>query len=222
MNKNIFYVILFFLVLSIRFGFSQNNWEYRSNYELKYSVSNNLDFIFKPKLWFNGIVNGLYSSDVEIGVDKKLNNWLNLNPYYRHIVSIDGNNRSYEYRPQVDLTVNKKLKDISFQSRNRFEYRTKFEDKSFRYRNKLTLKIPDYFSNIVQISVSEEIFYDYDKKEYNKNRIYFNFGFPFKNNITAEIFYILEHSKKENKWQNANVLGTTIKYKIKNDIHLIN
>ena len=214
MKKNLLWILLFSIILNINQGYSQNIWEYRSHYEIAYSISENILLKMKPKLWFNEIVNDLYSSDVEIGVDKKLNNWLRINPYYRHIISIDGNNRSREYRPQVDITVSKKLKDISFQSRNRFEYRIKTENKSVRYRNKLTIKSPIHFHDKIRLGVSEEPFYNSHSKEFDKNRVYLTINFPLENNITVEIFYIMEHLNRENKWEYVNVLGTTLKYKI--------
>ena len=214
MNKNSLYSILFCIVLIVNNGFSQYNWEYRSQYEIKYSISEGIDFKLKPKIWFEGIIKEHYSSDIEIGFDKKLNNWLSLNPYYRHIIQISDNNRLIEYRPQVDITVSKKLKGISFQSRNRFEYRIKTENKSIRYRNKFTIISPIHFQDKIRLSVSEELFYNYHSKEFDKNRVYLNIHVPLENNITIEIFYIMEHLNRENKWEYVNVLGTTLKFRI--------
>lgn len=76
------------------------------------------------------------------------------------------------------------------------------------------VKLPDYFDIGFQFSIAEEPFYDCKKKEIDKNRIYTNFSFPIKNNFTLELFYILEHSKKNDKWNYINVLGTTLRYRI--------
>lgn len=214
MKKIILWTFLFSFVLNINRVFSQNIWEYRNHFEISYSAFDNINFKIKPKLWFNGIINELNSSHLEIGIDKKLNHWLSLSPYYRHIVQLKENNRLIEYRPQVDIALSGKLSNISFSSRNRFEYRIKAENKSVRYRNKFTIKSPVYFHDKIRLSVSGEPFYDCNRKEFNKNRIYFNFDFLIKNIITVEIFYILEHLKRKEKWHYVNVLGTSLKYKI--------
>jgi hypothetical protein len=214
MGKIILWTFLFSFFLNINRGFSQNNWEYRNHYEITYSASNTLDFKIKPKTWFRGIINDLYSSDVEIGFDKKINYWMIVSPYYRHIIQFKEDNYSVIYHPQVDIAFFGKLNNISFNNRNRFEYRIKEDNNSIRYRNKLTIKSPVYFHDKIRLSVAEEPFYDCTGKEFNKNRIYFNIVFPMENNITVELFYILEHFKKEEKWQYVNVLGTSLKYKI--------
>ena len=214
MRKILLRIFIFSITLIINQGFAQDVWEYRSHYEIAYSASNTLDFKIKPKTWFREIINDLYSSDVEIGFNKKLNNWMSLSPYYRHIVQFKENDRLIEYRPQVDIAFFGKLNNLSFNNRNRFEYRIKEDNNSVRYRNKLTIKSPVYFHDKIRISVAGEPFYDCTEKEFNKNRIYLNLIFPMENNITIEIFYILEHIKREEKWQSLNVLGTTLKYKI--------
>ncbi len=214
MNKYIIRVILIYLTLIVSQGLAQDNWEYRSNYEIIFSTTEDIDFKIKPKFWFNGMINDIYSSDVEIGVDKKLNKWLSVSPYYRHIVLFKENDKLTEYRPQVDVTVNQKVRDISFQSRNRLEYRIRESNNSFRYRNKLTIKLPDIFDKGFRLSLSEEPFFDCKKREIDKNRVYANFSFPLKNNFTIDLFYILEHAKKDDNWNYVNVFGTTLKYRI--------
>ena len=214
MNKNSLYSILFCIVLIVNNGFSQHNWEYRSNYEIKYSVSDGIDFKLKPKIWFEGIIKEHYSSDIEIGFDKKLNNWLSLSSYYRYIIIFKENSRLIEYRPHADIMFSYRFNEISFQSRNRIEYRIRNSDKSFRYRNMLTIKKSDCLNNRILISISEEPFYDCTNKEYVKNRVYFNLGLPIKNKLSINIVYILENNKIREKWQAVNIFGTTLKYKI--------
>lgn len=214
MKKILLWIFLFSSVLNINIGFSQDVWEYRSHFEIAYTASNTLDFKIKPKTWFREIIHDLYSSDVEIGFNKKLNNWMSLSPYYRHIVQFKEDNQFVTYNPQIDIAFFGKINNISLNNRNRFEYRIKEENNSVRYRNKLTIKSPIYFHDKIRISLAEEPFYDCTENEFNKNRIYFNIIFPMKNNITVELFYILEHFKNEAKWQYVNVLGTSLKYKI--------
>ena len=143
-----------------------------------------------------------------------MNNWMSINPYYRHIIQFKEDNNVVIYHPQVDIAFFGKLNNISFNNRNRFEYRIKAEDKSVRYRSKLTVKSPVYFHDKFRLSVSEEPFYGCSRKKFNKNRIYLNLNYPMENNVTVELFYILEHSKIEGKWKYINVLGTSLKYKI--------
>ena len=58
--KNIsLWIIAFCCVFNISKGFAQNNWEYRSHYEIAYSASNTLVFKMKPKTWFREIINDL-------------------------------------------------------------------------------------------------------------------------------------------------------------------
>ena len=200
--------------MNIDQGFAQDVWEYRSHFEIAYSVSNTLYFKIKPKTWFREIINDLYSTDVEIGFDKKMNHWMSLSPYYRHIVQFKEDNHFVTYSPQVDIAFFGKLNNISYNNRNRFEYRIKEGGNSVRYRNKITIKSPVYFNDKIRISAAEEPFYDCTGKEFNKNRVYLNLIFPMENNITVELFYILEHFKAEEKWQYINVLGTSLKYTI--------
>ena len=59
--------------------------EYWSQFEIVGSIANKLDFRVKPELRYNNDISDLYYVHFETGVDWKINNWLVLAPYYRHV-----------------------------------------------------------------------------------------------------------------------------------------
>ena len=188
-----------------------NDWEYWSHYEVGGSINDNLDFKVKAELRYNDDFSNHYYNHIDFGLDWKLKDWFILSPYYLQVNEKNTNDWKIEYRPHLNATFKWKILGLSFSDRNRLEYRIKEDKKKFRYRNKLTVKLPKFTQFEIQLYIAEEPFYDFDVNELNKNRVYAGVDFKVVKYLNAGIYYIFESRKKE-AWTNVNVLGTTLKY----------
>lgn len=203
---------LFYLFCVSELLCAESDWEYWSHYEVVGSINDNMDFKVKPELRFNNDFSNHYYTHFEIGLDWKMKDLFILSPYYRHINKKMEDEWKVECRPHLNATFKWKVYWFSFTDRNRLEYRIKEDNKFFRYRNKLTIKIPKFSLLKIQPYIAEEIFYDFNANTMNKNRIYAGIDFKVFRNLRAGTYYILESSKKKGDLSNINVLGTTLKY----------
>lgn len=190
-----------------------NNWEYWSHYEVVGSINDNLDFKVKPEVRYNDNFSNHYYTHFDVGLDWKVKDWFILSPYYRHVNEKKNNDWKVEYRPHLNAIFKwKLLKALSFSDRNRLEHCIKEDKDVFRYRNKLTVKLPKFTRFKVQPYVAEEFYYDFDANELNKNRVYAGIDFKIVKNLKAGLYYILGSCKKEGDWIDNNILGTALKY----------
>jgi hypothetical protein len=204
--------VLLCLLVSIQLARAESNWEYWTSYGFTDSVSDNVTIKVAPELRYKGDFSDHYYTHIDMGLDWKINDWLVLGPYYRHVEEKKDGQWNVEYRPHFNVTLKANLLGLDISDRSRLEYRIKDDEDFFRYRNKLTLKLEKMTSLEIQPYIAEEPFYDFDANEVNKNRVYAGFGFTIFNKLKADINYILENRKKANHWTDVNVLALSLKY----------
>jgi hypothetical protein len=191
---------------------ADSDWEYWTSYGFTDSVSDNVTVNVAQELRYQGGAGGHYYTHVDIGLDWKVSNWLVLGPYYRHVEEKKNDNWKVEYRPHFDATLKGKLFGLDVSNRGMLEYRIKDDNEFFRYRNKLTLKLPKITNLKIQPYVAAEPFYDFDADEINKNRLYAGFDFTIFKKLKVNAHYIFENRKTKGDWRDVNVFGIALKY----------
>lgn len=119
-----------------------------------------------------------------------------------------------EDQPNINAILKFDLWKFKIDDRNRIEYRHfRFKEDSVRYRNKLGIKLPlDILKMKVSPYVSDEILITSDSTGFNENRISSGIEFGLTKYVKADIYYMFKSNKiKDDKWNNANVLGTKVK-----------
>jgi len=119
-----------------------------------------------------------------------------------------------ENQPNVNATFKYDLWKFKLDDRNRIEYRHfRFKEDSVRYRNKFGIKLPlDFMKIKVSPYVTDEIFITSDSTGFNENRLSQGIEFGLTKYVKADIYYMIKSNRiKNDKWNNANVLGTKIK-----------
>ena len=192
---------------------ADDDWEYWSRYEVEWKAGDTIQFRLKPEIRFREDLSAHYYTHVEIGMDWKIRGWLVLAPYYRHISQQSKGDWKTEKRPEADATLAWKIGRVALTDRNRLEYRIKNDDETFRYRNRLWAKSPVPGPAGMQAFLGEEIFYDLDIDEINKNRVYAGLGATLPGGLAADIYYIMDSSKKTDEWSRINILATALKYR---------
>ena len=192
---------------------AENDWEYWSQYEVAWKAGDNVQLRLKPEIRFREDFSTHYYTHLEFGMDWKIRSWLVLAPYYRHISQESKGDWKTEKRPEADVTLAWRIGRVALSDRNRLEYRIKDDDEAFRYRNRLWAKSPVPGPAGIQAFLGEEIFYDFDVDEINKNRVYAGFGVTLPGGLGADIYYIMDSSKKNDEWFRVNILATALKYR---------
>lgn len=151
----------------------------------------------------------------DAGVSYTFNQCLNIGGGYRQIYELRKGKFKPENAPYLTTTLSLAMKGFAFDTRSRLEYRHfGFQDDSWRYRNKFTLKLLRKFTKMeIQPYVSDEVLFAFGNShdEFNQNRFASGLGMKLSNNLRAEIYYMLVSSKSNGEWKDANVLGTKIK-----------
>lgn len=190
-----------------------SRWEYWTSFCVSESVNDNLTINFSPELRYRGGASGHYYTHFDMGLDWKVNNWLVLGSYYRHVEEKKNDEWEIEKRPHFNATVKGRLFGLDISNRGRLEYRIKDnDDESFRYRNKLTVKLSKMTEFEIQPYVADEPFYDFDADEFNKNRLYAGFNLNIYKKLKADVYYILESQRRDSHWSEINIFGINFKY----------
>jgi len=139
---------------------------------------------------------------------------LDLGFAYRHIFAKKNDGWPRESRPYLNATIKGKLSDWAWSCRGRLEYRERqAAEESWRYRNKVTVKFPFKVTRFeIQPYIADEVFFDLDGDDFNRNRVYAGFSLKLFKNLNAEIYYLWQNSKSDGNWSAANILGTKLKY----------
>lgn len=189
-----------------------NDREYWSHFEIGNRINDRFSYRVAPELRFKNNFSDHYYTHLEFMLDWNTTKWLTLSPSYRHVLTLTGMSWQTEPRPQMDITLKLKILSMDLSDRNRMEYRMKETGESFRYRNKLTLKLPKFGAPGFQSFMANEIFYDFDVNDLNKNRVYAGCEFTLMKSLKGSIQYLLESSYKNGTWNHVDVIGTNLRY----------
>lgn len=219
--RKIFLAILMlnFIFCIDKISWAAKTWEYWGTSEISAPIiKDKIDFKIKTESRFNKDFSMHYYESIDPGMDFKLTNWLSLGAYCEYIREKKKNIRKEnvwktEYRPHADATFKYKFYGFILSDRNRMEYRAKVGEKNtFRYRNRLTLQFPKFSSLNIQPYIADEPFYEFEAHDLNNNRAYIGADFTIYKNLKGGLYYMCESRKKQKEWENANVLGTNIKF----------
>lgn len=180
----------------------------------EFKVNDNSKIAFEEEFRWGDNAKEFYYQHYDVGVFYNLKKYLNVGTGYRHVYELKKGKFKLENEPYVTLALFWDLKGFRFEDRNRMEYRHfDYQADSWRYRNKITLKLPWKFSKMeIQPYLSDEIFIGFSGiSELNQNRFSSGLAMNLTKNIKADIYYMLQKSKRSGSWVHANVLGTKLK-----------
>lgn len=188
------------------------NFQHWTTGGIEVNLCKNWRFDIREELRFGDNASSLYHYFTETGVTHLLNQHLELSIHYRHIQEKKNGAWRQEYRPHINGTIKIDWWRVAIADRSRLEYR-KVEgcEHFWIYRNKLSVTPAVKWTRLdIQPYIADEIFYDFDKKDLNRNRLYLGFKLKCFKNLKGELFY-LRQSTKSNQWIDDNILGTSLK-----------
>jgi hypothetical protein len=202
-------IFLFFSVIPSAFAFEDSDLQLWTTAGLESKLSDRWELKAEEEFRFGDDASIHYYNHTDAGLEFKVTDGLYLGGNYRQIYEKIEGEWKYECRPHVNATVKFDWAGFEISDRNRWEYRVREDrDDTARYRNKLTVGYPlkwDKFK--VTPYLADEIFIDFGKGIFNRNRFYAGFKFnPFKH-LKTDLFYLLQSNEKSNKWTGYNVLG---------------
>ncbi|MDD4955261.1 MAG: DUF2490 domain-containing protein [Candidatus Omnitrophica bacterium] len=180
--------------------------------ELK--INKDLKFALEEEFRWGNNASEFYYQHYDAGIFYSLRDWLNIGAGYRHVYELKKDEFKLENEPYVTATLLWDIKGFKFDDRNRLEYcHFDYQDDSWRYRNKVTVKLPWKFTRMeIQPYVSDEIFVGFGStSEFSRNRFSSGLAINLTKNLKAEVYYMLQSTKSSDNWVDANVFGTKLK-----------
>ena len=157
----------------------------------------------------------LYYQHSDLGFTyTSLAEWIELGLNYRQIFEKDSRGEwRQENQPHFNITLKTQLFDLDLSNRSRFEYRDRERNKDlWRYRNKVTVKFPLELTPLkLQPYIADELFVNFDKEDFNKNRFYSGLSLKLSKHIQGEAYYLWQSSESGKEWKDIDVLGIQMK-----------
>lgn len=216
-TKNCFPAVACVLFWSgVCLAFSDGDLQYWSTADFSFEMNEDWKVNLQEELRLGNGAGNLYYHHSDVGfVYRGLGDWIDLGFNYRQVVEKDSDDTCRpENRPHLNLTLKGKLFDLLVSDRSRVEYRDRDnKDDLWRYRNKLTVKFPFTLTEFkLQPYVADEVFIECDSRDFNKNRIYAGFDFNLTKDLKGGIFYMLQSTRGNGRWNDLNVIGTKLKF----------
>lgn len=152
---------------------------------------------------------------LDTGIDYSLTGWLVLSPRYRYVrVRFKSSDELTENRFHMNVELKAKLKELSFESRSRYEYRI-FEDDIIKHRftERVKMVVPlgwKIGDKSVEAYLSDELYYDIDNHEANNNETHLGIKLPLSRSLSLKLYYGHEIKRRNKKWDfNTNIMGIT-------------
>ena len=214
--RNLFLSVIFlngiFLSLLFCHAFDNGDFQFWNTDSVEVGLGEKFNVKLEEEFRFGDSAGTFYYNHTDLGLNYLFNDYLEFGVNYRQIFQKKNKDWDPQYEPHVNGTIKFNWNDFVFKTRSRFAYQIKESaDNIWIYRNKFSLDLPYKWTPLkIQPFIADEIFYDFDVNEMNKNRAYIGFKLAFTSNLKGEVYY-MHQSSKGSKWQEANILGTSIK-----------
>jgi hypothetical protein len=215
MRKAFFAILgVVLLVTSKVYAYDYGDFQVWNTDAQEFKINKDSKFAFEEEFRWGDNASEFYYHHYDVGFFYSLEKWLNIGGGYRHIYELKKGKFKLENDPYLVATLLGDIEGFKIEDRNRLEYRHfDYQDDSWRYRNKVTMKLPWKFTKLeIQPYLSDEVFISFDgATELSQNRFSPGLAFNLTKNLKAEIYYMLQSSKSSDRWTDANVLGTKLK-----------
>lgn len=196
------------------YAYEDNDFQVWNTETEEFKINKEAKVALEEEFRWGGSAKEFYYQHYDLGFFYSLQKYLNVGAGYRHILSKSKGKFLVENEPYIAVTLLPDIAGFKFDDRSRLEYNHfDYKDDTWRYRNKLTLKLPWKFTKLeIQPYLSDEIFILFDDSQrLNQNRFSVGLGMAITKNLKGEIYYMLQDTKNSGKWADINVLGTKLK-----------
>lgn len=216
MKRAVFLVLALMMVIcSAAYAYDDGDFQIWNTNTQDFKINDSLRLALEEEFRWADNANEFFYHHYDLGVSYVIDKLLSLAVGYRHVYALSNGKFKPENEPYIVATVSLQNNGFILDSRNRLEYRHfNYQDDSWRYRNKFTLKLPWKFSKIkIQPYLADEILIALgnSQEELNQNRFASGLSMSLSEGFKTELYYMLVSSKKSGEWSDANVLGIKMK-----------
>jgi len=184
--------------------------------QLTIPLGKKVDFIIQGTLRIGGNLTRAVDERWGFGFNYKLNKYFTLNELYFHREARPPNGRQErEERLTLGATLRKSIGKFTLTDRNLFERRWRQPQvDAWRYRNRIQLEHP-FKINKAKFTwfVSDEVFYDWSRHDWVRNRFAVGANHAFNKHFTGEL-YIIRQNDGRTRPGDVNIIGTVMRFRL--------
>jgi len=215
-TRYIFTVLILTTVFTLpSFAADDDDFQYWSTVGFSFDIDKDWTFAAEEEFRFSesGHRFGYHHTNVGL-IYKSLADWMDIGFNYKQIFEkSDKGEWLKENRPHFNIILKTKLLDLSVSNRFRVEYRDREQKDNFwRYRNKVTIKLPSFTEFNLKPYLADEVYINLDGTGYSKNRLYSGFSFALAKDIKFDVYYLWQSSRSGSNQTDINVIGTKLKF----------
>jgi len=216
MKKIIFLITLLFISLSIVGpAFAERDWEYWSRYSFEAPLSKQISYLIKPEWRFKKDMSYQYLFKLEQAIAFKLNNYLEVAPYYvwQESKAATGYDRSdLFYFDTTGKIPMKEIFDLKIIDRLRYQYNF---DKALTVWRNSTRVTRAFKVGKFELSpfIEDETFFDAKQEKFYENWASAGILLALNKYANIGVSYLLDTKKKGNDWTYSNALVTSLTLK---------
>lgn len=216
MKKIVFLIVVLYLLFgALDSSFADRDWEHWTQGNISIPINKLVRFVVIPEWRFKNDMNNMYQFKLETGTSFKINEHIDITPYYVYQDKKVGNIWDRSDLMYMDGTLKLPLKSLfDIKLSNRLRYQYDFDKVKTTIRN--LLKISKGFKvgkQEIAPYVSEEPFYDCKSNRVVEHRSTVGLSYSFSKDISVALGYMLNSKRGKSKWTYANVLVSNLNIK---------
>ena len=194
------------------FSFEHGDWQLWVTETVSGDLNDNWGVSLLEEERYGDDMSYFYQHHTDLGLTYKLDKVNKISLHMKYISLKKKGEWTDEYRPYINFVHKFTLFELKWSNKTQLEFRHQEHNKFYRFREKLTLKLPKLWNKKLSPFVSNEIFMDTETEKINRNR--FSVGVKFKliKDFSGTIYYLWQTDRKVD-WKNTNVLGIKLGYK---------
>ncbi len=152
-----------------------------------------------------------YRHHSDLGISHKIDDRWKVGFHFRYITEKKSSGWQYEHRYYANATYKFLFKGFDMSNKVQAEFRHKDNNDFYRFRDKLTINLPQI--GIFKPFIADEVFTDTEEEKLNRNRLYIGIKNKINDNLYAKAYYLWQRDKKPDYWKDTNVIGISLSFK---------
>ncbi len=188
-------------------GFEDNQFWHAEKFQKK--INEKTSIALEQDFRMGNNASELIYVHADFGIKRKLTKSFSVNLNFREVFEQKGDVLTREHRPHGQLAWKGKSGPFALSSRARLEYRMKQDkDPVIRNRDLVSIKIGKGFTPLKLVPyIADEIFYDMEESELNRNRFYIGCEIQSISIIKTALYFLQQKDLKNDVWEPTNVVG---------------
>ncbi len=194
-------------------AYDNGDWQFWNTDAVEYKFTDRVKGKVETEFYFGDDMSDFFYRHVDAGASYKVATWFEAGLFYRFVQEKKNGEWMDEDRPHINGTFLGTLGPVAWSDRNRFEYRMRENaEDNWRYRNRVRVSSAAKWTSLkIQPYVEDELFYDFTADDWNQNRVSAGLSTQPASWLKADLYYLLQATRKDGSWSNANILGLNLK-----------